>query len=260
LDLALITNRDKIIEYCNSDSVKYAPTETAHEFVDGMYFRTTKVKAGTLVVGATHRKASYSILLTGSIMQIDGDKRYEISAPATIVTEPNTSRIAYALEDTVYMAVARTDSTDIEEVEEELYVEELYDMASHIDRQNYNILLKEYNITDDDVKEDMDKIGYNNSIIDGLYIESSKIHGEGVFTNHTITVNEVVGNSVKNGEKTILGRKVNHSEDRCNIKNMNGQVIALRDINKDEELLFNYKDNLKGLICQQQSQPQHGLE
>ena len=99
----------------------------SHEFVDGMYIRTMRLAKDVYALGATHKKASYTIILQGSIEIIDGDDRTTVVAPYTFTTEPGSRRIAHALEDCVYMTVAQCKATNKEEAELEMYEEEIYD-------------------------------------------------------------------------------------------------------------------------------------
>ena len=126
MDLDIITNRDKIIEYCkNSKDIKPV-IETSHEFVDGMYFRTMYAPTGSLIVGATHTQDSYEILLKGTLAVSINDKVAHVNAPYTIITKEGSSKIGYCLTDVVYMSIYRTNKTSIDEVEEKLFVEKIY--------------------------------------------------------------------------------------------------------------------------------------
>ena len=246
MDLTIITERDKLIELCNSGKCEVPEIETSHEFVDGMYIRTTRVNKGTVVVGATHKKDGYNILLSGSIIQIDGDNKYEVSAPITIVSKAGSNRTAIALEDTVYMSIFNVDSETIKDVEKELFEEEIFDEKVARDKHDYYKMLESLGIDNDEVVKDMDAIGYEDSSSPFFYIDNSKIEGEGLFSSGILN-GDMIGLAIKDGKKQILGRKVNHSIEP-NIVLIGAEVYAIKDIPYGEELTFDYMDNIeKGL-------------
>ena len=105
-------------------TVYEAPTN--HYFKDGMYCRETFTHADTMLVGATHKKASFNILTEGEVIVSDGVKEVKLKAPQIFVSDPGSQKVAYCITDTIMVNVFRTDATSVEEAEQELYEEELY--------------------------------------------------------------------------------------------------------------------------------------
>ena len=84
---------------------------------------------------------------------------------------------------------------------------------------------------------------------DIYYKNESKIHGIGVFTLRKILKEEIIGlGSIDGTHKTILGRYTNHSDDNnamfYYLKTSDVVMLAERDIDKDEEILINYRDHV----------------
>ena len=99
---------------------------TKHHFVDGMYCRETFIHAGTMGVGATHKKACFNLLTEGSIIVSNGEHEVTLQAPQTFIGGIGVQKIGYALTDVVWVNVFRTDATTVEEAERELFTEEIY--------------------------------------------------------------------------------------------------------------------------------------
>jgi len=83
---------------------------------------------------------------------------------------------------------------------------------------------------------------------DSYYRKESSIHSYGVFAKKDIYKHEVIGlGSVDSMNKTFLGRYTNHSDINNTmfyyLANSNVVMVAEKDINKDEELLLNYRDH-----------------
>ena len=92
--------------------------KTKHYFSDGVYAREIYIPAGTLLTGQLHKFSQLNIVSLGdiSVLLADGIKR--ITAPYTVVSPPGTKRIAYAHVDTVWTTILRTDSDDLDEIED----------------------------------------------------------------------------------------------------------------------------------------------
>ena len=98
-----------------------AEVETDHYFADGMYCRVVTRKADTLIVGKTHKREHFYMVVSGAVAVIqDGAERKVYRAPSILVSQPGTKRAVYALEDSVCLTVHRTDKTDLDEIEAEL--------------------------------------------------------------------------------------------------------------------------------------------
>ena len=90
-----------------------------HRFVPGMYIRQMTLPAGTLATSMTHRFEHPFFILKGSIQIIsENEGAVTYTAPYFGITQPGTRRMAYALEETIMIALHPTEETDIEKIEE----------------------------------------------------------------------------------------------------------------------------------------------
>ena len=113
----------------------------------------------------------------------------------------------------------------------------------------YIEMLKDLGITQDQ----MDYVTNHQTTIEfesDIYHKSeSKIHGIGVFALRKILKEEIIGlGSIDGKHKTILGRYTNHSDDSnamfYYLKTRDVVMATERDIDKDEEILINYRDHV----------------
>lgn len=96
------------------------PLPVDHQFVDGMYIRKLFIPRGTLIVGKVHKKPCVNFVEKGDISVLTefGSRR---CGPGFMgVSQAGIQKLGYAYEDTVFVNVFRTDSEDIEQVEEEV--------------------------------------------------------------------------------------------------------------------------------------------
>ena len=110
-------------------------------------------------------------------------------------------------------------------------------------------MLKDLGVTQDQ----MDYVTNHQTTIEfesDMYHKSeSKIHGIGVFALRKILKEEIIGlGSIDGKHKTILGRYTNHSDDNNAMfyysKTRDVVMVTERDIDKDEEILINYRDHV----------------
>jgi hypothetical protein len=117
-----ISNRE-MIDALQHEVLKlpqYEPV-TYHYFADGMYCREVIREAGTLVIGAVHKKEHFYIVASGTVSITDGmSAAKQVIGPAVHVSQPGTKRAVYAHTASVCMTVHRTDKTTIEDIEAEL--------------------------------------------------------------------------------------------------------------------------------------------
>lgn len=87
-----------------------------HHFGPGVYMREVFLPAGALVIGHAHREASMNIMLKGEMVLLVDGQVSVVRAPFMTVSQPGR-KVAYVLEDTVWMNVHATEETDIAKLE-----------------------------------------------------------------------------------------------------------------------------------------------
>jgi len=93
-----------------------------HSFSDGIYSRELTIPEGGLLIGKIHKHKHHNFLLKGEIIIITEDGGIEtLEAPCTVVSNPGTQRIGYAITETVWATVHLNESNtqDLELLEKE---------------------------------------------------------------------------------------------------------------------------------------------
>lgn len=109
---------------------QYQP-ETRHYFHGGMYCREVFRHAGVLVVGATHKKEHFYLIVSGTVAITDGQGNVqEVTGPYLFQSKPGTKRAVYAITDALCMTFHAVEATTIEQAESELIETEVDSMYS----------------------------------------------------------------------------------------------------------------------------------
>lgn len=104
------------------DSKRREDYTVFHSFADGMYTREMHVEKNEIIVGEIHRNDHIVNLLKGSLIVIDEHGNRRLDAPMSFVSKAGVKRIGFILENTVWQDIHRTDKTNIEEAEKEIFV------------------------------------------------------------------------------------------------------------------------------------------
>ena len=95
-----------------------------HTFSNGIYMRQVEIPKNSLIEGKRHREETINILLKGKMSIIDGDTRIVLEAPCIFTSDKFTKKIGYAHEDSIWVNVHHTFSTDLEQIEKQFIIEE----------------------------------------------------------------------------------------------------------------------------------------
>jgi quercetin dioxygenase-like cupin family protein len=92
-----------------------------HHFAPGVYARVIHIPAGVVLTGKIHKTLHMCILAQGTVhITVDNGEQSEVYEGFCIFNAPAGSKKAiYAETDAVFINVHPTDSTDLEEIEEE---------------------------------------------------------------------------------------------------------------------------------------------
>lgn len=96
--------------------------QTRHYVSGGLYAREITIPAGTALTGAAHRQDHINVCM-GDIIVWTEDGMRRITGHATMASRAGAKRVGLALVDTIWTTFHRTDETDIERLEEELFEE-----------------------------------------------------------------------------------------------------------------------------------------
>lgn len=91
-----------------------------HEFLNGMYQRKLFIPKGTMLIGKIHKVPCLNIVAAGDIDILTEFGFRRVRAGFTGISPAGIQKLGYAHEDTVFINVFRTDTVDLEALEEEL--------------------------------------------------------------------------------------------------------------------------------------------
>lgn len=237
-----------------------------HHFGENIYIREVHMPAGTFAIGHKQKYKHNNFLLKGSLLIVtDSGEVVKLQAPLFFVGEPGQKK-GFVLEDVIWQNIYSTSETNIDELEktflekEDVYLEHvkfeflLDEAEKEVDREDYRLLLKELNITEEQVQRDIETLPYCDQLKSPtLRIAKSTIHGVGVFTTAFIPKNSVIGVAHTGTARTSLGRYINHKTDpNCEYVVVGEQVhlVAKEDISGclggavGTELSVNYREAL----------------
>lgn len=111
-----------------------------HRFTNGLYVREIHMPKGALITSKIHKTQHQFFVLQGSaIVWIDGVETL-VKAPYIGITEPNTRRVLYILEDSIWATShPNPDNENVEQIEDRII--EKHDNV-YLD-ENIKIKLKE---------------------------------------------------------------------------------------------------------------------
>lgn len=91
-----------------------------HSFSDGVYCRTVRMPAETLVIGHRHKTRHLNIVSTGrALVSLNGEIR-ELVAPCIFESDPGVRKVLLIVEEMVYSTVHVTSERDLDKLEEAL--------------------------------------------------------------------------------------------------------------------------------------------
>jgi hypothetical protein len=103
------------------DSPEYlAVCPLKHTFVPGNYVREIFLPKGMLFVTKIHKITHPFFILTGDVSVLTEEGVVRIKGPFQGITREGTKRIIFVHENTVWITVHSTDSTDLKEIEEQV--------------------------------------------------------------------------------------------------------------------------------------------
>lgn len=240
------------------------PVPVSHAFCKGVYARTVVIPAGSIAIGHSHTDECLNIVVAGSVsVVIDGEVR-KISAPSTFISPPHARKIGYVHEPLTWVTVHSVNHHDVNKLEEELLEKsetfKRYEKSTELtvckvdeymeDRVDYLKLVEESGLSAQQIKEMVentkDQVVYP---CDCTSVRSSKIHGNGIFSEFDADPGEAIGVASMYGKRTQIGRYTNHScyPNARMITQKNGSIslVAIRKISAKEEITVNYRQSFE---------------
>jgi len=111
-----------------------------HYFSLGVYARELHIPKGVTLTGKIHKYEQLNILIKGKMKVLVGSIIKEVEAPFVVVSPPGTKRIAYAMEDCIWITVHGTHETDIDLIEKEFIAQDENDYLNFIEDKQLVLL------------------------------------------------------------------------------------------------------------------------
>lgn len=110
----------ELILYFEAEMLKLSQVEipVEHIFTDGVYTRKASFAAGTLAVGKLHKTEHLNVILKGRFKLIAEQSVEEVIGPCVFVSKPGAKKMAFFVEDTVWLNVHATTETDVAKIEQ----------------------------------------------------------------------------------------------------------------------------------------------
>lgn len=133
---SITNNRDTIgvaakelIDMVANNELKEQECPVTHRFTKGCYLREIFMPKGTLIIGKIHATEHFNILLTGKVTVLTAEGVENIEAPYTFTSLAGVQKVVAIHEDCLWQTVHVTDSTNLEEIEKEVIVDD-YDQLT----------------------------------------------------------------------------------------------------------------------------------
>lgn len=263
------SNREAILNY--EEIAKNLPQieiPVRHSIHGGMYAREIVIPKGAIITGQIYKFDHLDIMISGDVtVSTDSGEVKRLKGYNFLEGLSGKKRAGYAHEKTIWITVHPygfgEDGEKIQEFLTARSFEELALFESQVNQADYNQILCEINLTEEDVRaisdceDDMIEmpVGY-----ESVYISESILQGNGLFSNSAISKGDFICPTRINGKRTPAGRYTNHAMNpnakMIICKNDEVKLFALKDISANEEITVNYREVLdhrasKGDLCQE---------
>jgi quercetin dioxygenase-like cupin family protein len=109
--------------------------EVSHHQIPGVYVRAIYIPKDYILTGKIHKHECINIMSKGLLAISDGNGTYNTLRPGDIFNSPaGTKRAGYAVEDTIYVTVHRTDETEIDAIEDYLVCDSVDDYMKYLEK------------------------------------------------------------------------------------------------------------------------------
>ena len=208
-ELSKVEQSIQILEQ-NMDKYEQVECSVSHMFAPGVCIREVHLLAGTHIIGHRHTTTHTNIIVKGKVLlrRADGNGYDELD-PCMWVSPPGR-KIVVVLEDTVWLNIFPTDSTDVEFIE-----------STFLDKS------EAWNDGADKVYSDRALTAPGDLPLGIPY--KFKVDRGRVYACGNIKKGEVIAPIRTEGQKTLIYRKIKCTDDG-NAAIINGEIVATRPI------------------------------
>lgn len=229
---------------------------TEHVLHGGMYARTIRIPANTMLTGAM-TSCDNLCIVSGDITVTTDDGARRLTGFHVLPARAGAKRAGITHADTCWTTIIPTNAATVTEAENQLTGEaemlqtrrtEIAYEQSSAARLSYDAFVARSGFTQDQINA---IVQYDGDCIEtpscevNCYRAASKIHGTGIFANRDIAAGEVIAPGRMGGKRCVAGRWTNHSHvpnARFEVGNADAEIvlIALESIGQDCEITVDY--------------------
>ena len=125
--------------------VYLAQTDLKHidYFSYGLYARELYIPKNITVVGKLHKYPQMNILTKGKLQVLVDEEIKILEAPCVICSPAGTKRIAYALEDSIWITIHATEETNVDKIEQYFIAQTEQEYLDFFKQENSHLKLFE---------------------------------------------------------------------------------------------------------------------
>jgi hypothetical protein len=229
---------------------------TEHVLHGGMYARTIRIPANTMLTGAL-TSCDNLCIVSGDITVTTDDGARRLTGFHVLPAKAGAKRAGITHADTCWTTLIPTNVATVTEAEDQLTGEsdmlqtrrpEIAYEESSAARLSYDAFVARSGFTQDQINA---IVQYEGDCIEtpscevNCYRAASKIHGTGLFANRDIAAGEVIAPGRMGGKRCVAGRWTNHSHaPNARFAAGNGDaeivLIAMESIGQDCEITVDY--------------------
>lgn len=229
---------------------------TEHVLHGGMYARTIRIPANTMLTGAL-TSCDNLCIVSGDITVTTDDGARRLTGFHVLPAKAGAKRAGITHADTCWTTLIPTSANSVADAEEQLTCEaqslqtrrpEIAYEEHSMARLSYEAFVAGSGLTQDQIDR---IVQYDGDCIEtpscesNCYRAASKIHGTGIFANRDIAAGEIIGPGRMSGKRCVAGRWTNHSHaPNARFVASDGDaeivLVALESIGQDCEITVDY--------------------
>jgi hypothetical protein len=235
-----------------------------HHIHGGMYGREITIPKGSVITGQIYKFDHLDIMIDGDItVSTDSGESKRLTGFNVFKGMSGKKRAGYAHEDTHWITFHSFDGDSGEQIQNHITAETFEDLSafhSDINRADYADFVFNSGMTQEEITDQVEnKEDMLNDDVMGVYISDSNIQGNGLFSAKQLSIGDVICQARIGDKRTLAGRYANHAafaNAKIELGSNDAEIIAIRDIEENEEITVNYRDVIKhrfiqGDLCQE---------
>jgi hypothetical protein len=253
------SNRNKILEY--EEIAKQLPQvdiPVLHHIHGGMYGREITIPAGTVITGQLYKFDHFDIMIEGDItVSTDTGERKRLTGFNIFKGMMGKKRAGYAHKDTRWITFHAFEGDSGEEIQSYITSETFEDMKNFhtdVNRADYFNFVEQSGMTESEIREQVEnKNDMSEQVSDSCYVGASQIEGNGLFACKQLLIGDLICMARIGDKRTLAGRFSNHAlfaNAEIKVNSLGAELIAIRDIEENEEITVNYRDVIQNRFDQ----------